>query len=158
MRGLLGTTVALVVFFLGGNLVGQPQSLGNTTTGQVNSSARPENAVGDQAQAKVIELTAKKYEYSPGEIHVKKGTRVQLKIRALDRTHGFKISLYPEGAAENGQPGLRFAEQQDNWKIEKEQERVIEFVAERAGTYAFKCSVFCGLGHGGMKGRLFVEE
>ena len=158
MRGLLGTTVALAVFFLGGNLAGQPQSLGNTTTGQVNSSARQQNTTGDQAQAKVIELTAKKYEYSPGEIHVKKGTRVQLKIRALDRTHGFKISPYPEGASKNGQPGLRFAEQQDNWKIEKEQERVIEFVAERAGTYAFKCSVFCGLGHGGMKGRLIVEE
>jgi len=89
---------------------------------------------------------------------VKKGTRVQLKIRALDRTHGFKISPYPEGAAKDAQPGLRFAEQQDSWKIEKEQERVIEFVAERAGTYAFKCSVFCGLGHGGMKGKLVVEE
>ncbi len=158
MRGLLGTTVALAVFFLGGNLAGQPQSLGNTATRRVNSSARQENTTGDQAEAKVIELTAKKYEYSPGEIHVKKGTRVQLKIRALDRTHGFKISPYPEGAAKNGQPGLRFAEQQDNWKIEKEQERVIEFVAERAATYAFKCSVFCGLGHRGMKGKLVVEE
>jgi len=158
MRVLLGATVALAVFFLGGNLAGQQQSLGNTTTGQVNSSARPENATGDQAQAKVIELTAKKYEYSPAEIHVKKGTRVQLKIRALDRTHGFKINPYPEGAAENGQPGLRFTEQQDSWKIEKEQERVIEFVAERTGTYLFKCSVFCGLGHRGMKGQLVVEE
>jgi heme/copper-type cytochrome/quinol oxidase subunit 2 len=158
MRGLLGATVALAVFFLGGNLAGQPQSLGNTTTGQVKSSARQENATGDQAEAKVFELTAKKYEYSPGEIHVKKGTRVQLKIRALDRTHGFKISPYPEGAAKNGQPGLRFAGQQDNWKIEKDQERVIEFVAQRAGTYAFKCSVFCGLGHGGMKGKLVVKE
>ncbi len=158
MRVLLGTTVALAVFFLGGNLAGQPLSLGDTTARRVNSSARPENATGDQAQAKVIELTAKKYEYSPAEIHVKKGTRVQLKIRALDRTHGFKINPYPEGAAENGQPGLRFTEQQDSWKIEKEQERVIEFVAERTGTYLFKCSVFCGLGHRGMKGQLVVEE
>src|SRR5713226_442662 len=138
MRGLLGTTVALAVFFLGGNLAGQPLSLGNTTTRRVNSSARPENATGDQAQAKVIELTAKKYEYSPGEIHVKKGTRVQLKVRALDRTHGFKINPYSEGAAEGAQPGLRLVGQQDNWKIEKEQERVIEFVAARAGTYLFK--------------------
>ncbi len=153
MRVLLGTTVALAVFFLGGNLAGQPLSLGDTTARRVNSSARPENATGDQAQAKVIELTAKKYEYSPAEIHVKKGTRVQLKIRALDRTHGFKINPYPEGAAENGQPGLRFTEQQDSW-----QERVIEFVAERTGTYLFKCSVFCGLGHRGMKGQLVVEE
>ena len=107
---------------------------------------------------KVIEMTAKKYEYSPSEIRVKKGTRVQLKIRATDRTHGFKIVLYPEGADENGAPGLKFDAQQDNWKLEENQERVIEFVAERAGTYAFKCSIFCGFGHKGMKGVLIVEE
>jgi len=109
-------------------------------------------------QVKVIEMTAKKYAYTPSEIRVKKGTRVQLKIRATDRTHGFKIALYPEGAGESGAPGLKFDPQQDNFKLAKNEERVIEFVAERAGSYPFKCSVFCGLGHSGMKGLLIVEE
>ena len=109
-------------------------------------------------QVKVIEMTAKKYAYTPSEIRVKKGTRVQLKIRAIDRTHGFKIALYPEGASESGGPGLKFDPQQDNFKLAKNEERVIEFVAERAGSYPFKCSVFCGLGHSGMKGLLIVEE
>ncbi len=158
MRGLLGTAVALAVFFLGANLAGQPEISGSTTAGEANARAKQENATGDPAQVKVIEMTAKKYEYSPSEIHVKKGTRVRLKVRALDRTHGFKIKPFSEGAAKGAQPGLRLVEQQDNWKIEKQQERVIEFVAERAGTYLFKCSVFCGLGHGGMKGKLVVED
>jgi len=109
-------------------------------------------------QVKVIEMTAKKYAYTPSEIRVKKGTRVQLKIRATDRTHGFKIALYSEGAGESGGPGLKFDPQQDNFKLAKNEERVIEFVAERAGSYPFKCSVFCGLGHSGMKGLLIVEE
>jgi cytochrome c oxidase subunit 2 len=91
--------------------------------------------------ARVIEVTAKRYEFAPGEIRVKKGEKVRLKVRALDRT-----------------PGLRFAEDQRNWRLEKDQERVIEFVAARAGTYSFKCSVFCGLRHGRMRGRLIVEE
>ena len=119
--------------------------------------------VGAGAQSKaeesiqVVEMTAKKYEYSPDEIRVKKGTRVQLKIRALDRTHGFKLRLYPEGAPETGEPGLRMAENQNNFKLEENQERVIEFVAERPGSYTFRCSVFCGMGHRGMTGKIIVE-
>ena len=110
------------------------------------------------APVKVIEMTAKKYAYTPSDIRVKKGTRVQLKIRATDRAHGFKIALYPEGAGESGAPGLKFDPQQENWKLAENEERIIEFVAERAGNYPFKCSVFCGLGHRGMNGVLIVEE
>ena len=140
------------------NLSSQPPSWVGGVTQQAIATAKQEGTAGEQAHTKVIEMTARKYEYTPNEIHVKKGAPVQLKIRALDRTHGFKIALYPAGAGESGPVGLRFAEPQDNWKIEKDQERVIEFVAERAGTYPFKCSVFCGLGHRGMKGTLVVEE
>lgn len=149
MRRFLGASAALAALFLAANLAGQQQAA-------VKAAGEKTQAAAEQA--KVIEMTAKKYEYSPNEIHVKKGTRVQLKIHPLDRTHGFKISSYPEGAGPSGSPGLKFDAPQDSWKIEKNQERVIEFVAERAGTYPFKCSVFCGLGHGGMKGKLIVEE
>ena len=122
------------------------------------AGARTDPTQTPAPQVKVIEMTAKKYEYSPSEIRVKKGSRVQLKIRAMDRTHGFKIALYPDGTAENGAPGLKFDPQQDSWKLLENEERVIEFVAERAGSYPFKCSVFCGFGHKGMKGVLIVEE
>lgn len=124
------------------------------------AAARPQDApkTDPAAPVKVVEMNAKKYEYSPEQIRVKKGERVQLKIHALDRTHGFKISLYPEGAAKDGPPGLRFDPQQESYKIEKDDVRTIEFVAGRAGTYEFKCSVFCGFGHRGMKGKLIVEE
>ncbi|MBI3484072.1 MAG: cupredoxin domain-containing protein [Acidobacteria bacterium] len=110
-----------------------------------------------EESVQVVEMTAKKYNYSPDEIHVKKGTRVQLKIRATDRTHGFKIRLFPEGAPEKGEPGLRMADNQNNFKLEENQERTIEFVAERPGTYTFRCSVFCGMGHRGMSGKIIVE-
>ena len=120
--------------------------------------ALPSSTQTAAPQVKVVEMTAKKYEYSPSEIRVKKGTRVQLKIRAIDRTHGFKIVLYPEGAAESGATGLKFDPSQENFKLAEKEERVIEFVAERSGNYPFKCSVFCGLGHSGMKGMLIVED
>lgn len=105
----------------------------------------------------VFEMTAQKYDYAPDIVHVKQGMRVQLKIRATDRTHGFKIRLYPEGSPEKGEPGLQMKDYQKEFKLEQGQERIIEFVAVRPGTYEFKCSVFCGMGHRGMKGKVIVE-
>ena len=64
----------------------------------------PQAAEGVQT----IEVTAKKYEYQPATIRVKQGTRVQLKIRASDHAHGFKISEMPAGTDMKGKPGLVF--------------------------------------------------
>jgi len=53
------------------------------------SKASPVAAQDQNAQ--VIELVAKKYEYSPAPVHVKAGSMVRLKITAVDHDHGFKI-------------------------------------------------------------------
>ncbi len=112
-----------------------------------------------QADQKVqaIDVTAKKYEFNPSPIRVKQGAKVQLKITALDHTHGFQINLYPDGAPTTGDPGLVFASKQDCVEIEKGAAVTVEFVAHTPGTYSFKCCKRCGLGHGGMKGQLIVE-
>ncbi|HKV26871.1 MAG TPA: cupredoxin domain-containing protein [Candidatus Acidoferrales bacterium] len=108
--------------------------------------------------AQVIDMTAKKYKFTPSPIHVKKGTKIQLRITATDRNHGFKINVYPDGAAANGAPGLVFTSPQDCWKLPKDQVVTIEFVAQTPGSYPFKCCVLCGFGHMGMKGELIVDE
>jgi len=33
----------------------------------------------------------------------------------------------------------------------------IEFVANQKGTFVFACSVSCGVGHGGMRGKIIVN-
>jgi len=142
LRKAFGVTVIIAAFLLAGILA----------RGAKNPRAP---AAGD---VRVIEVTAQQYDFAPEEIHVKKGARVQLKVRATDRSHGLKMSLYPDGAEQSGQPGLKIDPPRKNWKIEKDEERSIEFIAERVGTYGFKCSIFCGLGHGGMRGKLVVEE
>jgi cytochrome c oxidase subunit 2 len=108
----------------------------------------------------VIEVTAKTFEFIPNEIHVKVGERVQIKLHTADRAHGIKLNLYPEGATQSGPPGLVFDHPQDDAKVEKHKDRDIEFVAARAGTYDFNCSVACSMGHGHdrMTGKLIVEE
>lgn len=119
----------------------------------IASPARPK---ADDA-AKVIEVSAKKYEFTPGEIHVKKGEKVELKVHSVDETHGIKLSLYPEGTKDKSSPGLKFDDPAQNGKVEKGVDQVLDFTPLITGTYDFKCAKMCGFGHGHMKGKLIVE-
>jgi len=118
----------------------------------------PTGRISAQNQdTQVIEVTAKKYEYSPEPVHVKRGMKVQLKITATDHDHGFKIAALPDGAAQSGTPGLVFASAQDCWQLKKGETTTIEFLAQAPGTYTFRCCHTCGVGHRGMKGELVVD-
>ena len=105
----------------------------------------------------VIELTAKKYEYSPSPVHVKAGAKVQLKITATDHDHGFKIATAPDGSEPSSKPGLVFVSPQECWQLKKGDTTTIEFLAQTPGTYTFKCCHTCGLGHRGMKDQIIVD-
>ena len=57
------------------------------------------------AAERVIQMTAKRFEYTPNEITLKKGVPVTIEITSLDRDHGFKI---PElGVRADGPPLMR---------------------------------------------------
>jgi len=88
-----------------------------------------------------IQLTLRKYEFSPGLVRVRKGEQVRLIMAAVDHDHGFKLDDF-----------------QINQKIRKGTRAVVEFTADKAGTFQFRCSNVCGLGHRNMKGMLVVEE
>jgi cytochrome c oxidase subunit 2 len=93
-----------------------------------------------QADVKEIKMTAKKYEFDPNVITVKHGDEVRLIITAIDRDHGFKLAAFHIN------------------KVLKEGEpTTIEFTADKAGTFPFECSKFCGMGHKRMKGQLIVQ-
>ena len=116
------------------------------------------SVMAEEQKVQVIEIVAKKYEYSPAPIHVKAGIKVQLKITAVDHDHGFKISAVPDGAIPNGNGGLIFSSGQECWQLKKGETTTIEFLAQTPGTYTFKCCHTCGLGHKGMKGQIIVEQ
>jgi cytochrome c oxidase subunit II len=110
-------------------------------------------------QPQVIEMTAKKYEFSPSPVHVKAGTTVTLKITATDRAHGFRIATVPDAAAKDSAPGLVLTAPADKacYRLEKDQQVSIEIQAKTPGTYTFTCCVHCGFGHDRMKGQLIVD-
>ena len=119
----------------------------------------PKRAPIQDEDAQVIQITAKKYEFSPSHVRFKQGMRVRLKITALDRDHGFKCAIVPDGADPSDHPGLEFTSLQgsDGWKLKKGKETTIEFFTKTPGTYEFSCSVACGIHHGRMKGQLVVD-
>jgi len=96
---------------------------------------------GDQPD-QVIKITAKKFEYSPNEVRIKKGVPVVLEFTSLDRVHGFTI---PDLG------GVRAT-------IEPGKATRVTIVAPKAGTYEFHCDLFCGDGHEGMTGKIIVED
>jgi cytochrome c oxidase subunit 2 len=88
-----------------------------------------------------IQVKLRKYEFSPGSLRVRKGEQVRLIMAAVDHDHGFRLDDF-----------------QINQKIPKGTTAIVEFTADKAGTFQFRCSNVCGLGHRNMKGTLVVEE
>jgi cytochrome c oxidase subunit 2 len=101
--------------------------------GTVSGSGAPKD--------KVIKLTAKKFEYLPAEITVKKGEPVVIEVSSEDVKHGFTLPDF--GIRADIKPG----------SVNR-----ISFTPDKAGRFAFACDVFCGGGHEDMSGTLIVAE
>jgi cytochrome c oxidase subunit II len=121
-----------------------------------NSEVRTAQAQGD---VKEIAVSAKKFDFTPAEIRVKAGTRVRLVVTSTDREHGIEIDPFADGADKKAGAGLKFDESvsKPDFKLPQDQAVPIEFTAVLPGTYSFKCSVLCGMGHRNMKGQIIVE-
>jgi len=93
------------------------------------------------APVKEIEVSAKKYEFTPAEIEVPVNTLLRLHLKATDREHGFELKSVKDSCVKF-KPGLP---------------ATIEFYADKAGELEFSCCKRCGMGHGKMKGKLVVK-
>lgn len=89
----------------------------------------------------VIKVTAKRYEYNPSVITLKKGVPVTLEFTSLDRPHGFNCTDL--GIRTDIMPG----------KVSR-----VHFVPQKTGTFEFHCDIFCGEGHENMTGKIIVTE
>ena len=94
-----------------------------------------------RAATREIALDARQFEFVPGRAHVHQGDRVVITLTASDVAHGFYLDGY--GLERRVEPGIA--------------ER-IEFVADRAGKFRYRCSVTCGTLHPFMIGELVVES
>jgi len=107
-----------------------------------------------------ISLEAKKYGYSSSRILVNKGDTVVLKPSSLDATHGFLLDGYPvEFIMRKGAVFLKYNWEDDDGKLQSDWDRVseVEFTADKAGKFIFRCTQTCGNLHPFMTGELIVR-
>ncbi len=91
-------------------------------------------------EPRVISITAKRFEFSPKEITLKKGETVKLQLKSEDVTHGFFSK--PLGLDDD---------------IEAGKTTEITLTPQAPGKYTTICDHFCGAGHGNMKMTIVVE-
>jgi len=109
----------------------------------ISCSSEPVEETGN---TKEIDVDTFNWDFEPSEIRVKQGDKVILNFISLDdgvdgTGHGVAIPAfgYSSGAFHDGETATA------------------EFIADKKGTFPFFCSVWCGQGHGDMKGKLIVE-
>ncbi len=115
-------------------------TIGAVLAAMALGAVAPASTGADTAAARVITIAAKKYEFTPATITLKRGEPVTLQFTSRDRTHGFLVK--PLGIDMDIAPG-------------KATDVTIKPAA--AGSYTAICDHYCGLGHGGMKMTIVVE-
>ena len=93
------------------------------------------------AQPRVVEISAKKFAFTPDSITLKRGETVTIRVTSQDRDHGFL------------QKDLGI-----DLDVEPDRVNEVTITPETAGRYLAICDDFCGSGHGNMKMTIDVVD
>ena len=89
---------------------------------------------------RVVEITAKRFEFNPKQITLKRGEPVTIRLISSDRAHGLFVKpLGVDLDADDGKPAQ------------------ITITPGVAGSFPAICDHYCGSGHGNMKMTVIVE-
>jgi plastocyanin len=86
-------------------------------------------------------IEARSFAFAPSVLTVNPGDRVTIDLAAMDVVHGLAIDGY--NLSITADPG---------------QTAHLAFIADRAGTFRFRCSIACGALHPFMLGKLVVGQ
>jgi len=100
----------------------------------------PSGGEAPPQEVKQIKMYAENWKWTPNVIRVTQGTLVRIEIENLDAPHRFDLKEYK----------LKVPLPQD-------ETTVVEFVAEKVGTFRWRCGRPCGNGCPKMTGELIVE-
>ena len=95
----------------------------------------------DEVPVKRIKMYARNWKWTPDYIRVKKGTRVIIDFFSEDASHAFQLKAYKIKV-----------------NLPQDKRAQIEFVADKVGTFPWRCSRPCGNGCPKMTGKLIVME
>ncbi len=103
-------------------------------------AAIPAPRVRADAPTRVIEIKAKKFEFTPSQLMLKRGETVTLHLVSEDRVHGFF------------QRALGI-----DSEINPTKPNDITLTPKDTGTYQVICDHYCGYGHGNMNMTITVQ-
>lgn len=90
---------------------------------------------------RVFKIHASQFQYLPAELTVNPGDKVTIELTATDVVHGLSIDGYnSQTSADPGQTAR------------------LTFIADREGSFRFRCTVTCGNLHPFMIGKLHVGQ
>jgi cytochrome c oxidase subunit 2 len=96
---------------------------------------------GRADEPRVVEITAKRFQFTPNAITLKKGQPAILRLHSEDVSHGFYMKALGIDAT-----------------IEAGKSTDVPVTPHAAGKFTVICDHFCGSGHGNMKMTILVEE
>jgi cytochrome c oxidase subunit 2 len=105
------------------------------------ATVAPKGNLARADNPKVITITAKKFEFTPSEITLKKGEPVILRLSSSDRVHGFMSKP------------LKI-----DTDIPSDTTKDVAVTPDAAGNFTVICDHYCGTGHGNMKMKVAVVE
>ena len=146
--GKLNLSIVSVLFVTASLIYGCGEGV---EAGEASHGHAPESVTGTRSEGQLsgkeidgvreIRLEAFQFGFKPEVIVVKKGERVRLVAKSTDVTHGIAIAAFDVSQA-----------------LPPNEDKTIEFTADKVGEFHFHCSVYCGTGHGKMHGKLIVRE
>jgi cytochrome c oxidase subunit II len=86
-----------------------------------------------------VEISVKRFGFTPGEITLKKGQPVVLVLKSMDVNHG-----------------LRIRDLGVDMKVKAGESSEVTITPDKTGDFVGHCSVFCGSGHGTMTFKVHV--
>ena len=99
------------------------------------------NLASAAVNPKVIVISAKKFQFTPNEITIKKGEPVILRMTSTDRVHGFMSKPF-----------------KIDTDIPPDKTTDVAITPETAGNFTIICDHYCGTGHSNMKMKVTVVQ
>jgi len=92
-------------------------------------------------ETKEITIDSYKWGFTQSPVNINKGDKVRVRVTSSSGIHGIAIPDF--GVATS--------------RISPGQEQVVEFVADKSGSFDYFCNVPCGSGHRSMRGQIVVD-
>ena len=116
----------------------EASSASSSVEAMMPASSSSEGAMMEDAR--VVRIEASNWEFTPSTVSAKVGEKVKLEFVGVDGNHG--VAVADLGIDVNFDEG---------------ETATVDLPTDTAGTFPFRCNVFCGEGHREMTGTIVIE-